>query len=126
MKCTIFAPSPYLKINTLLLSHSLLAQELKRQVPLSDSRNICRNHYKFNVTQSDNPNNAHTPTPWSRVLLEKLTVYSARKKISCLLHNPKVHYHIHKSPSPVPVLSQMNPTHTLQPYFPKIHFNILG
>jgi hypothetical protein len=23
-----------------------------------------------------------------------------------------------------PVLSQMNPIHTLQPYFPKIHFNI--
>jgi hypothetical protein len=34
--------------------------------------------------------------------------------------NPKVHYR----PPPVPILSQINPTHTFKSYFPKILFNI--
>jgi len=42
-----------------------------------------------------------------------------------LLWNPKVHCLIHKSPPLIPVLSQIDPAHTLTSSFFKIHFNII-
>ena len=51
--------------------------------------------------------------------------FSASQKILRNLWNPKVHYRIHKRLSPVPILSQFDPVHTLTSHFLKSHFNII-
>ena len=51
--------------------------------------------------------------------------FSAGQEIPCILWNPKVHYHIQESPSPVHILSLINPVHAPLPHFLKIHFNIM-
>jgi len=50
--------------------------------------------------------------------------HSPSQEISRLLCNPMVHYCVHKIPPQVPILSQMNPAHTILRYFYKIHSNI--
>jgi hypothetical protein len=48
---------------------------------------------------SDPPLLTYLLTPWSSVLLEKLTGFAANQEIhSILWNNPKVHYRIHKRP----------------------------
>jgi hypothetical protein len=68
----------------------------------------------------------HSPnTPsWHGVQLKKSTL-AASQEIPRLLWNPKVHYRVYKGPQLIPILSQMNPVHTLPLYFPEIHSVII-
>jgi hypothetical protein len=52
-------------------------------------------------------------------------IFSASQEIPRILWNPEVHYHIHNSPPPVPIQSQLNPVHAHPSRFPKIYFNII-
>ena len=51
--------------------------------------------------------------------------FSGSQEIPLILWNPKVHYRVYKSPTPVPILSQLDPVHTPTSNFLKIHPNII-
>jgi hypothetical protein len=64
-------------------------------------------------------------TAWNGTLLEKLPFIPLLQEFSNILWNILAHYRDHKSPPPVPILSQINPVQTTPSYFYKINFNII-
>jgi hypothetical protein len=50
---------------------------------------------------------------------------SATQTFLCILENPKVHYHINKSPSLVLIFRHISPVHTIPFYLCKTNFNIV-
>ena len=58
-----------------------------------------------------------TFTPWSRALLEKLTGFQLVNKFPAFYGTQRFTYLIHKCQPPVPILSQLDPVHTLTFHF---------
>jgi hypothetical protein len=50
---------------------------------------------------------------------------AATQELPSILWNPNVHYHIHKIPPLIPILSQINSVHITPSYHSKMHFNII-
>jgi hypothetical protein len=63
-------------------------------------------------------------TPWSRVLLEKLTVTKLVKKFLAFMEDQARFITIHYM-TLIPILHKMYPVHNFPPYFPKTHSNII-
>jgi hypothetical protein len=50
---------------------------------------------------------------------------AAIQELTSISWNPTVQYRVHNSPPPIPILSHINPFHTITSYLSKIHLNII-
>jgi hypothetical protein len=50
---------------------------------------------------------------------------AATQGLPSILWSPKVHYRVHKSPTLVPILSQIDPVYTIPSCRSEVHFNIV-
>jgi hypothetical protein len=57
--------------------------------------------------------------------IRQLIVTQLFKKYPAFLWNPKVHYRVHTSPPLDPILSQLNPVRSIDPYLPKVHLDVI-
>jgi hypothetical protein len=64
-------------------------------------------------------------TPWSRVLLEKLTGFAASREIPHIYGTQKFITVLTSVRPPVPILSPLHPVPTTPSHFLKIHLNII-
>ena len=51
--------------------------------------------------------------------------FATSQEIPRISRNPKVHFRIHKPPTPVPILAQPNPVHIPTSHLLEIHPNIM-
>jgi hypothetical protein len=80
--------------------------------------------YVNNVTNNTSSNYVISNKPMDQSRSWEAHTRSA-SQIPRLLWDPKVHYHVHKSPSLIPVLIQINGVPIYTPSFFVIHFNII-
>jgi hypothetical protein len=96
--------------------------------PLRHARIIWRdtlNHTIWFQRPSAEASTAHPQTPRSKNHSLEADSRSADQEIPRLLRSPDDHHPVHKSPPLVPILSQINPVHTIPSHFSKISLNFV-
>jgi hypothetical protein len=125
--CTCASLVVFLRYSDLVLSLLLLHVRLcirtgHQKKPTSELRNIEIKSVGKNFLLTYTYLFTYLLTPWSRVLLEKLTGSAASQEIPHILWNPKVHFRIHTCPPRVPTIHSPDQRLNLWMYRKKTSF----